>query len=62
MFKVYRVLENTQTITNDLIFKNVQPIEREECLLYVYIIRGIDLTAKDSNGTVIIYQLNKFRI
>jgi hypothetical protein len=55
MLKVYRVLENAQAITNDLIFKNVVPMEKEECLLYIYIIRGIDLTAKDDDGTVTIF-------
>ena len=53
MFKVYRVLENAQGVENNLIFKNVIPMNREECLLRIYIIRGIDLPAKDSNGTVI---------
>jgi hypothetical protein len=55
MLRVYRVLENAQSIENSLIFKNILKMEREECLLRIYIIRGIDLQSKDSNGKV-----NKF--
>lgn len=52
MLKVYRILENAQSVENNLIFKNIQPMNREECLLRVYIVRGIDLQSKDSNGKV----------
>ena len=52
MLKVYRVLDNAQSLENSLIFKNVQRMEKEECLLRIYIIRGIDLQSKDSNGKV----------
>ena len=36
-----------------MILKSVQPIKREECVLRVYVIKGIDLQPKDSNGKVI---------
>lgn len=49
-FKMYPILENSYQVEKNLIYKNVQPMNREECLLRVYIVRGIDLQAKDSNG------------
>ena len=35
-----------------MMLKNVQLMENEECLLRVYIVKGIDLQPKDSNGKV----------
>ena len=53
MFKVYPVSEDAQNITENLIFKNVVPMHKEECLIRVYIVKRIDLQSKDSNGKVI---------
>jgi myoferlin len=51
MLKVYPVSEDATNIGGDnLIFSNVLPMLKEECILRVYIIRGIELQAKDSNG------------
>jgi hypothetical protein len=52
MFKVYPVDENLSNFHDYLIFKNVQPMNKEECIVRVYIVRGIDLQPKDSNGKV----------
>ena len=51
-FKMYSVLENSCNIADNLILKNVLPMGREECVLRVYVIRGVELQAKDSNGKV----------
>jgi len=48
--KMYTVQENQPSVEENLIFRNVLPMSNEECLLRVYIIRGIDLQAKDTNG------------
>lgn len=53
MFKIYPIPEDAQNITDNMIFKNIQPMHKEECLLRVYIVRGVDLQSKDSNGKVI---------
>lgn len=52
MFKIYPIPEDTQSVTDNMIFKNIQPMHKEECILRVYIVRGIDLQSKDSNGKV----------
>jgi len=48
--KMYTVLENQLNVGENLIFRNVLPMNNEVCLLRVYLIRGIDLQGKDSNG------------
>ena len=50
MFKIYAIPEDSQNVTDNMIFKNIQPMHKEECVLRVYIVRGIDLQSKDSNG------------
>ena len=52
MFKIYPIPEDAQNVTDNMIFKNIQPMHKEECILRVYIVRGIDLQSKDSNGKV----------
>jgi hypothetical protein len=52
MFKVYRVLENVQLTEKNFIFKNIQPMIKEECIVRIYIVRGVDLQGQDSNGKV----------
>jgi hypothetical protein len=52
MFKIYPIAEDAQNVTDNMIFKSIQPMHKEECLLRVYIVRGIDLQSKDSNGKV----------
>lgn len=57
MFKIYPIPENSaSTPTENMIFRNVQPMHKEECIVRVYVIRGIDLQSKDSNGKVFFYQ------
>jgi len=58
-FKMYTVPENSVDIKDNLIFKNVQPIEKEHCIIRVYVIRGIDLQPKDANGKVSFVLLEK---
>jgi hypothetical protein len=53
MFKIYPIAENAHNIKDNMIFKNVHPMHKEECIVRVYIIRGIDLQPKDSNGKVL---------
>ena len=52
MFKVYPVLDNGNDLQNQMLYKNVQPLNRDECIVRVYVVRGIDLQPKDSNGKV----------
>jgi hypothetical protein len=52
MFKIYPLLENSESVVDNMIFKNIQPMHNEECIVRVYVIRGIDLQSKDSNGKV----------
>ena len=52
MFKIYPIPEDTLSVADNMIFKNIQPMHKEECILRVYIVRGIDLQSKDSNGKV----------
>lgn len=49
---MYTVPENSVDIKNNMIFKNVQPIEKEDCIIRVYVIKGIDLQPQDANGKV----------
>lgn len=60
MFKIYPIPEDSQNVTDNMIFKNIQPMHKEECILRVYIVRGIDLQSKDSNGKVRLFDLKKF--
>ncbi len=61
MFKIYPIAENAECSKDNMIFKNVQPMHKEECIVRVYIIRGIDLQSKDSNGKVIFFCLTSSR-
>ena len=55
MFKVYPIAENSRTsVVENMIFRNIQPMHKEECIVRVYVVLGVDLQAKDSNGKVII--------
>jgi hypothetical protein len=45
-------MENAANIPDNLLFKNVQPMIKEECVVRIYIVRGMDLQAQDSNGKV----------
>lgn len=52
MFKIYSVPEDCVNIRDNMIYKNVSSMNREECIVRIYIIKGIDLQSKDSNGKV----------
>lgn len=52
MFKIYSVPEDCTNIKDNMIYKNVSSMHREECIVRIYIIKGIDLQSKDSNGKV----------
>lgn len=49
---MYTVPENSLDIKKNMIFKNVQPIEKEDCIIRVYVIKAIDLQPQDANGKV----------
>lgn len=50
LFKVYPLPENPQEDLPDRMMENFPSNHLEECLIRVYIIRGIDLQPKDANG------------
>jgi len=50
--KIYPIPENTDIAHQNLFFSNVKQVLKEECVVRIYIVRGIDLQAKDSNGKV----------
>ena len=52
MFKVYAVEDNKLDIQKSLIYGNLQTLENKEFLVRVYIVRGLNLQPKDSNGRV----------
>jgi hypothetical protein len=52
MFKIYPIEESDIITPDKLLYKNVQTITREECVIRVYIVKGIELQPKDSNGKV----------
>lgn len=52
MFKVYPISEDTKKADENMIFGSIQPMVKEECTLRIYVIKGINLQAKDSNGKV----------
>jgi hypothetical protein len=56
MFKVYPVLDNGNDILKNMVYQNVETLSQEECIVRVYIIRGLDLKPKDSNGKVFCLQ------
>ena len=51
-FKIYPILDKSDNLQQNLFFNNIKQVIKEECLIRVYIVRGIDLQAKDSNGKV----------
>ena len=65
LFKVYPLPLNPDEDLPDRIMENFPSNHFEECLIRVYIIRGIDLQPKDSNGKSDPYveiELGKIRI
>ena len=58
MFKVYPVPDNF--LNNNMIYQNVQTLDKEECIVRVYIIRGLEMQPKDSNGKVFINLFDNF--
>lgn len=52
MFKVYAVDDNKTDIKKSLIYGSLETVVEKEFLLRVYIVRGLDLQPKDSNGKV----------
>ena len=45
--------ENSKNcLKNDLLFKNIVPLNSQDLLLHIYIIRALDLSPRDSSGTV----------
>ena len=52
MFKVYPIAEDAANTNENLIFKNVMPMNKEECIIRVYVVKGVELQPKDSNGKV----------
>jgi dysferlin len=65
LFKVYPLPKNLNEPLPRRLMENFPSNNLEECLIRVYIIRGIDLQAKDSNGKSDPYieiQLGKTRI
>ncbi|CAF1161705.1 unnamed protein product [Rotaria sp. Silwood1] len=65
LFKVYPLSENPNESLPHRIMENFPSNNLEECLIRVYIIRGIDLQAKDSSGKSDPYieiQLGKIKI
>ncbi|CAF0722705.1 unnamed protein product [Brachionus calyciflorus] len=50
MFKIYPIPDECQNVDDNLIYKNVVTMHREECIVRVYIVKGIDLQSKDPNG------------
>lgn len=64
-FKVYPLPENPDEDLPDRLMENFPSNNLEECLIRVYIVRGIDLQPKDSNGKSDPYieiQLGKIRL
>ena len=51
-FKIYPIPEDADNVQQNLFFSNIKQVVKEECLVRVYIVRGIDLQPKDSNGKV----------
>lgn len=52
MFKIYPIPEDCTNIKDNMIYKNVGSMHKEECIVRIYIIKGIDLQSKDPNGKV----------
>jgi hypothetical protein len=52
MLRVYPVEEDAIITPDKLVFKSIQPMIQEECVLRVYVVKGVELQAKDSNGKV----------
>ena len=50
LFKVYPLSEDSEQIFSRRMTENLSHNDVQDCLIRVYIIRGIDLQAKDSNG------------
>ena len=61
-FKIYPIPDNTDIVRHNFFFNNVKQVLKEECIVRIYIVRGIDLQAKDSNGKVkyLMYHLKTF--
>jgi hypothetical protein len=59
-FKIYPIPDNTDIVRHNFFFNNIKQVLKEECIVRIYIVRGIDLQAKDSNGKVK-YQMYYFK-
>ena len=58
MLKIYPI-EEEATINKDIsLYKNIQAMIKEECVIRIYIVKGIELQPKDSNGKVNIHKYN----
>jgi hypothetical protein len=52
MLKIYPIEEEAIITPDKLFYRNLQNVNKEDCVIRVYIVKGIELQPKDSNGKV----------
>ena len=57
MFKVYPVDDSKLDIQKSLMYGNIETLTEKDFLVRVYVVRGLDLQPKDSNGRVILIKV-----